>query len=440
MRWRRVASATALTLVATLGAVTSGAMTATSAYAAGAGTSSGTIAFIKSNNVWVARGDGSGQTRITTDGTASSPYAEPSISDNGRIAVMKGDNTIRVINQSGKVLNSMTPGDLFIEGAGTTIRVTRLTEPAISPDGKRVAYSQFRTVQYSGSTSWTVESLTALSTVGNGDVDFDGGLFEGTDASWLTNSRIVLSRSGPVQLRDWGSGAESTTWFRDEDVFELGWLEWMDLSEPVLSPGGTHLAFLGSGGNMLALATVAGNPRTGVPAPPTFACASVEEGEVPEPYLSHHERPSFGPTDDEVVYEQYGSIYKISNFAACEGGAVVSKIIAGGSDPDWSKATYAPGTSSAAQALKAKKAPKVKGKAAAGKILKATMGTWSKAPTAVSFRWLRNGKAIKGAKGAKATYKVRKGDRGKRLAVRVTAKRPGFRDGSATSRAVQVRR
>ncbi|WP_235738614.1 hypothetical protein [Nocardioides alcanivorans] len=115
MRIRRMAAVTAMALVAAVGTVVPASVVGGAAGSAQAATSGGTIVFIKGDNVWVARGDGSGQTRITTDGTKASPYAEPSMSDNGRIAVMKG-NRIRVINQSGKVLNTMSPGNLFVEG------------------------------------------------------------------------------------------------------------------------------------------------------------------------------------------------------------------------------------------------------------------------------------------------------------------------------------
>ncbi|WP_235738612.1 hypothetical protein [Nocardioides alcanivorans] len=184
-----------------------------------------------------------------------------------------------------------------------------------------------------------------------------------------------------------------------------------------------------------------GNPRTSVPAPPVYACSANEEEETPEPYLSDFERPSFGPSNDEVVYEQYGSIHKIDKFGACGSATTFKKIIAGGTDPDWSKATYDPGKPGAStKALKLKKKPAVKGKAKAGKTLKATAGTWSKAPTKVTFRWLRNGKAIKGAKGAKKAYKVAKADRGRKLSVQVTVKRPGFKQAKATSKAVKVKK
>ncbi|XBB65323.1 hypothetical protein ABFU82_14505 [Nocardioides sp. WV_118_6] len=67
--------------------------------------------------------------------------------------------------------------------------------------------------------------------------------------------------------------------------------------------------------------------------------------------------------------------------------------------------------------------PRVAGTAKVGKKLTAKPGTW--APTAtLRYQWLRNGKVVKGA--TRATYKLAKADRGKRVSVRVTATRAGY--------------
>ena len=48
------------------------------------------VVFVKKNNVWIAKPDGSRQVRITRDGTRGSPYYSPSIADNGTIVALKG--------------------------------------------------------------------------------------------------------------------------------------------------------------------------------------------------------------------------------------------------------------------------------------------------------------------------------------------------------------
>ncbi len=92
---------------------------------------------------------------------------------------------------------------------------------------------------------------------------------------------------------------------------------------------------------------------------------------------------------------------------------------------------------SAPQVIKTVKKPKVSGKAKVGKKLKTNKGSWN-TTVAVKYQWLRNGKAIKGA--TKAKYKVTKKDKGKKLKVKVTASKSGWKSASATSKAVKIKK
>jgi len=76
-------------------------------------------------------------------------------------------------------------------------------------------------------------------------------------------------------------------------------------------------------------------------------------------------------------------------------------------------------------AAKATKKPKITGTKRVGKKLKVSKGAWSLPGVKVTFQWLRNGKKI--AKATKARYKLRAKDRGKRISVRVTVKKPGHK-------------
>ena len=81
--------------------------------------------------------------------------------------------------------------------------------------------------------------------------------------------------------------------------------------------------------------------------------------------------------------------------------------------------------------------PTVAGKYVVGKKLTASAGTWSQLPTSTTYQWLRNGVPIKGATGVR--YKLIKKDKGKKVSVMVTAKAPGFLDGTSTSAAKKVK-
>jgi len=72
-----------------------------------------------------------------------------------------------------------------------------------------------------------------------------------------------------------------------------------------------------------------------------------------------------------------------------------------------------------------------------GKVLTAHRGVWKPAPSSYTFQWYRNGQPILGAN--KATYKVKAADKGKRITVKVTAKKSGYLPTSHTSSAKTVR-
>ena len=82
-------------------------------------------------------------------------------------------------------------------------------------------------------------------------------------------------------------------------------------------------------------------------------------------------------------------------------------------------------------APKATAAPKVSGTAQVGKKLTASRGSWNLTGLTYSYRWLRDGKDITGA--TKSTYALTKADAGKKISVRVTAKRTGYATGTARS-------
>lgn len=85
--------------------------------------------------------------------------------------------------------------------------------------------------------------------------------------------------------------------------------------------------------------------------------------------------------------------------------------------------------------------PKVTGTAKQGKRLKlagATAGGFAPAAKTLSYQWLRNGSAIRGATGR--VYRATGADVGKRLSVRVTGRRPGYLAGSVVSPAVRVKK
>jgi len=80
----------------------------------------------------------------------------------------------------------------------------------------------------------------------------------------------------------------------------------------------------------------------------------------------------------------------------------------------------------------AKALPAITGTTKVGKTLTASRGTWDSSGLTFTYQWLRDGKAISGA--TKNTYVLTSSDAGKKLSVKVTAKRAGHLAGTATSK------
>ncbi|WUX49007.1 hypothetical protein OG769_20635 [Streptomyces sp. NBC_01435] len=87
-------------------------------------------------------------------------------------------------------------------------------------------------------------------------------------------------------------------------------------------------------------------------------------------------------------------------------------------------------------APKATKQPTISGTAKVGKVLKAAHGTWTPAPTSYGYQWYANGKAISGA--TKSSLTLKSAQHGKKITVKVTARRTGHSSGSATSKATKT--
>ena len=100
-------------------------------------------------------------------------------------------------------------------------------------------------------------------------------------------------------------------------------------------------------------------------------------------------------------------------------------------------ATSSTGTQSQATKLRALKSPVVSGPVRKGRKLHSTAGAYNKRPTTVRYQWLRNGKAIRGAK--YATYKLKKADVRKHISVRVTAFSSGAQVRAVSARTAPVR-
>jgi len=82
-------------------------------------------------------------------------------------------------------------------------------------------------------------------------------------------------------------------------------------------------------------------------------------------------------------------------------------------------------------APRATKAPVISGTAKVGRTLNAGAGVWSPAASSYAYQWYAGGTAIPGA--TKASLVLKNAQRGKRITVKVVARRAGHKDGVAVS-------
>ncbi|MDT0485099.1 Tat pathway signal protein [Streptomyces doebereineriae] len=104
----------------------------------------------------------------------------------------------------------------------------------------------------------------------------------------------------------------------------------------------------------------------------------------------------------------------------------------------WKSGTATSGAVTAAKgdAPKATKLPVISGTAKVGKTLKTSNGTWSPAATSYAYQWYANGKVISGA--TKSSLVLKAAQKGKKITVKVVARRTGHKDGSAVSKATKA--
>ncbi|HTW16021.1 MAG TPA: hypothetical protein VMF51_12880 [Nocardioides sp.] len=381
-----------------------------------AATAGGTIAFIRGYDVWLARGNGSSQYRVTSDGTAARPYRSPSMSDTGVLAVGHGKDIVRM-TQNGTVLNRIDPPPLV--GPPDT----PAADVAISPDGSHIAYTLAAHQCDLGQPGCRPSVVTAITRSDRATPATTYGITPYWSPSWV-GIRRTLQTGGylhHVTIKDLGQ--EPVHWFDDQDTVPAG-TDTTDLGDSELSADGQWLAAVRGYGDQARITwyRVNGDPRTGPPpAAPTWTCATTP--------LTGINGPTWGPDSRTFAWEEPGdgiwSTRVTPVGAPCQDPG---RLIADGGQPDWSAAALAP----APRRYSVRRAPAVAGKVRIGRTLRARSAVLHPRPGSVRLQWLRSGKPVRGA--TKAAYRLTRKDRGKRISVRVTARGTGYATATLTSR------
>ncbi len=385
-------------------------------------TSAGTIVFVRGHDIWLASGDGRRIHRVTTDGTAARPYRSPTMSDGGLIAAGHGHHLV-TLRQNGTVVTRMDPPALTgstghpLDGPPVDV--------AISPDGRLIAYT-FTSYQCPVGVPCGARAATAIT---RSDRLIPAATYGQTyywAPSWVSNTRTLQSGGYLHQVSVKDLGAPPVHWFDDHEVREVPAGASTDLEQADLSPDGRWLAAVRGYGDDTRVTwyAVNGDVRTGAPpVVPTWLCAT-------DPAIAGMSSPTWAPDSTAFAWQEPDGVWATRPPTGGECHAPV-RLIANASQPDWSRAPLAPGPRPFASAP----APKVAGKARVGRKLTARVAGWSPAPSTVTYQWLRNGRKIRGA--TKARYQLARADRGKRITVRVTGTRGGYKPVTTTSRPTQ---
>lgn len=404
---------------------------------ADAAAGNGTIVFIKDYDVWVSHPDGTGERRLTTDGTASAPWHSPDQSDVGTVVAARG-KLIQRMDQWGTVLTVIDPPDTLNAAAEMVGGYVKST--TISPDGSKLTYTYENfscppnaPCRLRWTTAFTASDvLTPVSQWGPAFLDHP---------SWLTNTRLMFNGIGYDQIYLFDVGRGSMFWFH-EGMYPGS--DFMTLADGTVSRNGALMATVRGEFEETRIRTyvLPRSPREGaVPPLPTPACETSTSAGLAS--------PTFAPDSSALAWEESDGVWIKNAPADCD--VQQSLVIAGASEPSWSAAPMqtirppappkpsppappAPGPT----AFTMSKKPAISGVARSGRKLKVSAGRWSPGPASISYRWYRNGRPIAGA--TKSAYKVRSGDRSKRLSVKVTVRRPGVTARSITTTSVKVRR
>jgi hypothetical protein len=326
--FRRLALGAAASLVSAA-VVAVPVLTPSSASAAAPG---GSLVFIKGGNVWLSAPDGSGQQQVSRGGGFSSP----SMSDDGTIAALKGDDLV-VMKANGTAIAQRELPDLFFEGSCSTVHVTPPLEAVISPDGDHLAWSQLRTSNCGG--RLVVDDLTAITATGRATLD---GPYLGYDPAWVGNDKIAVDDEAVVHLVPVGHGQpKGISWF---DAYDLWDTYAADLNTPAISRDGSRVAYLADDYQLekvLDHATT-GNPVTGNnPGVPSRddVCAAQAGVERPDdgPILDDL---MFSPDGTALVHVEAGDVWTINGVGSgdCE-SRTFTKVLDGVDDVFWSAAT-----------------------------------------------------------------------------------------------------
>ena len=284
------------------------------------------LVFIKENNVWLSKPDGTGQLQVTSDGSAENPYQSPSQADDGTIVASRkqpNGGPLYRMQQNGELINTISVGALI---AGPFA-------PHVSPDGRTVAYEQVFSRNVNGyfETSSDVRFTRTDGSTPNGM----GEVGRGAGApSWIDSGRafVGINQVATTVI----PGQAPVEWWSDydhqPDYFSLG----ETVEDGEVAPNGNIAVVRGEhDDNTIQIYRSTGS-FTSLPKP---TCHLLEPS--PGPAGKKFADPTFSPSGDAIAWQEGNGIWAEGLPENCIDGEP-HLLIAGASEPDWGPADVNP--------------------------------------------------------------------------------------------------
>lgn len=299
----------------------------------------GSIVYISVHNVWVAAPDGTHARQVTTDGTESNAYHDPSQSNDSTVFVLKGSSAMYRLDHAGRSLAAPVTLPSLENGAEGL---------AASPDGARAAYATVGSGTYldprfgtpSGTFLYGGTDIANLDGTSVGGAVLPSLLFP----SWVDNTHLIASDGVDLFFDEVGP-TEPTTWLSLDEGCVTDFDCPVDqeasanISTPAIARDGsvvayTYRPYFGPAGRRLA--------SISAPAAPETRCLIPGQEQFSDPgtFLADgsvfiYDDTRFDPDAFDTAVGQ--GIWQITvDFDAADCGASSARLIVeGGSQPEW---------------------------------------------------------------------------------------------------------
>jgi WD40 repeat protein len=313
--------------------------------------SADSIAYVKDGNVWLSTGDGSRQFQVTTAGG----YSDVSQADDGTMIALNGVRLHR-LSRDGQVLADFATPVSDTRPAGQRVFYGPF-DPAISPDGAKVAYTYYYMTQSQSPTCFPPECVIGINEGGTGYTHADRltgwdepglGKHSGwRNPAWIDNDNLLISNPTHLPnrdvvidtLSDGSSGNLVKNWTSDLVDGNAG------MGAGDITRDKAKMAYV-TGGNDSTLSLYA------IPSFPT-SWRDSEPNAGSDPHICYrysgpaggkYATPTFSPDGSRLAFAE-GDGIRVVTVPSFAGGCTTDGaspntqlLIPGGSQPDWGPA------------------------------------------------------------------------------------------------------